>query len=91
MIGLAPELSAELAKRGFTEQDVLRLFSREAHKGDLRIIYQRSPSSDRTAGLPSSRHLYYVSKGWVAVAVVDEDLPVPVRGEAPSPIAAVKK
>ena len=67
---------------------MLRLFGKDAHRGQLRVIYQRTPSSDRTAGLPSSRHMYYVAKGWTAIAI-DDDAPAP--GKAASLATAAKK
>jgi hypothetical protein len=93
MLGITKELEGELAKRGYTETDLLRLFGKQAHKGSLNIVYQR-PNGDRTSGLPSSNHCYYVGqKGWTAVAIVDDPPPAPRREPAtPSEkIAALAK
>ncbi len=36
-------------------------------------------NGDRTSPLPSSRHMYYVQKGWTAVSIADD--PTPARTE----------
>ena len=45
-----------------------QLFDSRAWKGEVRVRYAR-PNGDLTSPLPSSRHLYYVSKGWVAASL----------------------
>ena len=72
MIGLSESLAADLTARGYTESDVAQLFDSRAWKGEIRVIYRRHPDrEDFTSPLPSSRHMYYVAKGWTAVAIED--------------------
>jgi hypothetical protein len=77
MIGISKELETDLAARGYSGEDVARLFNSRCYEGEIRVIYQR-PNGDRTSALPSSRHMqYYGVKGWTAVAIADEEPAVP--------------
>lgn len=66
--GLSQELKARCAERGWTVNDVL---GHRPGSPEVRLRYDRG-NGDLTAWLPSSRHLDYVGKGWVAVELQDE-------------------
>jgi hypothetical protein len=88
MIGIAPELMETLRARGHSDADIMRLFGNRPHRGELRVLYDRGGNGNLTSGLPSSRHMYYVQRGWIAVAIVDEPIAQPrERGDVPPSIA----
>jgi hypothetical protein len=88
MIGISKALETDLRARGYSEADIVTLFGPKAHRGELRVVYQRNADGDRTAALPSSRHMYYVQKGWTAVAIGDEAPARPAeRRELPASMA----
>jgi hypothetical protein len=58
----------------FSEDEIDRFFSPASYLGELRLIYQRG-DTDFTSGLPSSRHMAYVAKGWTAVRIHSEPAP----------------
>ena len=72
MLGITESLADELAARGYSENDVARIFGPKAHEGELRIIYSRGNARDLTSPLPSSRHMYYLQRGFEAVAIADD-------------------
>ncbi len=78
MIGVAPALAAEFTARGYTDDDVARLLGPMAHHGELQLQYQ-TPNGDKPTPLPSTRHLYYAGKGFVAVAIVDPPNPLDTK------------
>lgn len=84
MIGVAPALAAEFTARGYSDNEVARLLGPMAHKGELRLVYSR-PNGDLTTALPSSKHLYYVGKGFEAVAIADPPAPVDTTPIVTSP------
>jgi hypothetical protein len=71
MIGISNELLEQLRARGHSDIEIARLFGPRAHKGELRIVYQRQ-NGVRTSPLPSSRHMCYVSRGMTAVAIAED-------------------
>jgi len=71
MLGIDQKLMTKLYGRGLSDDDVAGLFGPRAYKGELRVRYDRG-NGDLTSPLPSSRHLYYASKGWTAVEIAEE-------------------
>lgn len=72
MIGVSKQLATDLAARGYSEADVLRLFGPKAHRGELRIVYERTPWR-RSHVWPAVVTSYGVLlQGLVAVAIQDE-------------------
>ena len=71
MIGISQGLMTTLYGRGPSDDDIAGLFGPRAYKGELRVRYDRG-NGDLTSPLPSSRHLYYASKGWVAVELAEQ-------------------
>lgn len=65
---LSTTLRAKLSAMGFDINDTL---SRRPGSPEVRLRYDRG-NGDLTAWLPSSRHMDYVAKGWIAVEVQDE-------------------
>ena len=58
-------------KAKYSDAEILTLFSRGAHLGDVRLRYDKG-NGDLTCWLPSSMHMYYAGKGWTAVELADE-------------------
>jgi hypothetical protein len=86
MIGIDQGLMTKLHERGLTDDDIARLFGPRAHLGEIRVRYARG-DGDLTSPLPSSRHGYYTSKGWVATELAEEPLIVnPDWPEVPAEI-----
>ncbi len=85
MIGLSDELVRKLYGRGLTDEDITRMIDSRAWKGELRFRYRRGDDTVTTP-LPSSRHLSYVSRGWVACDV--EDIPAPTPRREPTELPA---
>lgn len=71
MHGIDPKLMTTLYGRGLSDNDIAGLFGPRAHKGELRVRYDRG-NGDLTSALPSSRHGDYLSKGWTAVELAEE-------------------
>jgi len=69
MIGVDAALELALKQR-YTTEEIAQFFSGRANRGQILLIYQR-PNGDRTSGLPSSRHMHYCARNWVAVALAD--------------------
>ena len=63
-----------------------QLFDSRAWKGEVRVRYAR-PTGDLTSPLPSSHHLYYVSKGWVAASLDEPALATNAEIAVPDDIA----
>ena len=54
-------------------------FSRDAHLGEVRCRYARNADESLTCWLPSSRHMSYVSKGWLCVEIDESSIPAADR------------
>jgi hypothetical protein len=86
MIGVDAALERDLKQR-YSEAEIAQFFSGRANRGQILLIYQR-PNGDRTSGLPSSRHMHYCARNWVAVALAD---PPPAWTKAVSPAASTTR
>jgi hypothetical protein len=87
MIGISTELADDLAKRGYSREYILKLFGPKAHHGEARVHYDRG-NGDLTSPMPSSRHMTYVSRGWIAAKLAtDAPLVKPEPVEVPAEIA----
>jgi hypothetical protein len=71
MIGISREISER-----YSEADLQRLFGKFGHQGEVRVRYAR-PNGDLTSPMPSSRHMSYVQKGWVAQEIVEPEAAAP--------------
>jgi hypothetical protein len=65
MIGIG-----KLIQERYSEADLQWLFGKFAHQGEIRVRYAR-PNGDLTSPMPSSRHMSYVQKGWIAQEIVE--------------------
>ena len=74
MIGCSKEVEQQLA--AYPREAVENWFNRHGCVGEIRLRYARNAeATDITSFLPSSRHMYYVAKGWTAVEIDPASIP----------------
>ena len=78
MIGTSKDVQRVLET--YPPAEVENWFSPRAHLGEIRVKYARNADgTDRTAWLPSSRHMVYVAKGWTCVEIDEWSIPQSLR------------